>query len=139
MLQSRTIKTNRKTLIRVVESVAKAEKAADTGAVAAIAATGITVTPTTASTGAPVVIEVTEITDGAAVVVEIDRADAAAVKAGKGAVGVEKREVIAQNARMSIAEDGPTIKKAAVRGEAKALMARTRRQNMQLTHHQLRL
>lgn len=139
-LRSRTLKTNSKTLKRLVESVAEAEKTVE-----AIAAIRIRLAATMASTGAPVVTGVTE--DGAAVVVEIALTDigiviataVAAVGAGKGAVGVEKREVTVQNTWMSVTEDGATIKKAAARDEAEALMAKTTRQNMLPTRLPLRL
>lgn len=96
-----------------------------------------------ASTGAPVVTEVTEVTDGAAVAVEIAHTDTgvviatavAAVEAGKGAVGVAGREVTALNTWMSIAEDRATIKNAAARDEAEALMAKTRHQSMPTTFY----
>lgn len=138
-LRSRTLKTNSKTLKRVVESVAEAKKTVE-----AIAAIRIRVAATMlTNTRAPVVTGVTE--DGAAVIVEIALTDTgiviavAAVEAGKGAVGAEKREVTAQNTWMSVTEDGATIKKAAARDEAEAPMAKTTRQNTLPTRLPLRL
>lgn len=92
-----------------------------------------------ARTGAPVVTGLTEVTEGAAVAVEIVHADTgvviavAAVEAGKGTVGAAKREVTAQNTWMIITEDRATIRNAAARDEAEALMAITRHPNMQPT------
>lgn len=82
--------------------------------------------------------EVTEVADGAAVAVEIAHVDTgvvtvtavAAVEAGKGAVGVAEREVTAQRTWKIIAEDRATIKNGAARGEAEALMAKTRPRNL---------
>lgn len=94
-----------------------------------------------ASTGVPVETGVTQVTDGAAVTVEIAHTDTgvviaavvAAVEAGKGAVRVAERAVPAQNTWMNIAEDRATVKSAAAREEAEALIANIRHQSIHPT------